>query len=111
VQSYPDDPLQRAGPFSLLEASASGLPVVAGRSGGIPDAVRDGETGVLVDSENHRAVAAAIAALLADPARASRLGEAGRRAVVEHYNWDRVVRDFMAIAAEFTAREEAPPRR
>jgi phosphatidylinositol alpha-1,6-mannosyltransferase len=95
--------------ISLLEASSSGLPVVAGRSGGIPDAVREGETGVLVDSENHRAVAAAIAALLADPARAARLGEAGRRAVVEHYNWDRVVKDFLAVAAEFTA--PARPRR
>ena len=58
--------------------------------------MRDGETGLLVDSENHRAVAAAITALLADPARAARLGEQGRRAVVEHYNWDRVVADFMA---------------
>ena len=97
--------------ISLLEASASGLAVVAGRSGGIPDAVRDGETGVLVDSENHRAVATAITALLADPTRRVRLGEQGRRAVVEHYNWDRVVADFMAIAAEFTAPGAAPARR
>jgi len=97
--------------ISLLEASASGLAVVAGRSGGIPDAVRDGETGVLVDSENHRAVATAITVLLADPARRVSLGEQGRRAVVEHYNWDRVVADFMAIAAEFTAPGAAPARR
>jgi glycosyltransferase involved in cell wall biosynthesis len=44
---------------------------------------QDGETGVLVDSENPRAVAAGISALLADPARRTRLGEQGRRAVVE----------------------------
>jgi phosphatidylinositol alpha-1,6-mannosyltransferase len=97
--------------ISLLEASASGLAVVAGRSGGIPDAVQDGETGVLVDSENPRAVAAGISALLADPARRTRLGEQGRRAVVERYNWDRVVADFMAIAGEFTAPGAAPARR
>ena len=97
--------------IALLEASASGLAVVAGRSGGIPDAVRDGETGVLVDSENHRAVATAINALLADPARTARLGEQGRRAVVEHYNWDRVVADIDAIAAEFTGPGAAPAGR
>jgi phosphatidylinositol alpha-1,6-mannosyltransferase len=89
--------------ISLLEASASGLAVVAGRSGGIPDAVRDGETGVLVDSQDPRAVATAITALLADPARTARLGEQGRRAVVEHFNWDRVVGDIDAIEAELTS--------
>jgi phosphatidylinositol alpha-1,6-mannosyltransferase len=87
--------------ISLLEASASGLAVIAGRSGGIPDAVRDGETGVLVDSENPRAVGAAIGSLLVDPARAAQLGEQGRKAVLEHYNWDRVVSDFQRIASEF----------
>jgi len=97
--------------IALLEASASGLAVVAGRSGGIPDAVRDGETGVLVDAENHRAVAAAIRALLADPEGAARLGAQGRRAVMEYYNWDRVVADFAAIARELSASSpEAPPR-
>jgi phosphatidylinositol alpha-1,6-mannosyltransferase len=88
--------------ISLLEASSSGLAVIAGRSGGIPDAVRDGETGVLVDSENPRAVGAAISSLLADPARAARLGEQGRKAVVEHFNWNRVVSDFQKIASEFS---------
>lgn len=97
--------------ISLLEASASGLAVVAGKSGGIPDAVRDGETGVLVDAENHRAVAAAIGALLADPERAARFGAAGRRAVVDYYNWNRVVTDFAAIAAEFTVSRPEAPRR
>ena len=88
--------------ISLLEASSSGLAVVAGRSGGIPDAVRDGETGVLVDSENPRAVGAAISALLADPPRRARLGAQGRAAVVEHFNWNRVVADFQRIASEFS---------
>jgi len=97
--------------IALLEASASGLAVVAGRSGGIPDAVRDGETGVLVDAENHRAVAASISALLADPARAARLGAQGRKKVVEYYNWDRVVADLSAIASELGAPTPEPPAR
>jgi phosphatidylinositol alpha-1,6-mannosyltransferase len=83
----------------FVEASASGLPVVGGASGGVPDAVRDGETGFLVPPNDSVAVAAAVSRLLADPTLARRLGTAGRRAVVTHYNWDRVVRDLRAIAA------------
>ncbi len=97
--------------IALLEASASGLPVVAGRSGGMPEAVTDGETGVLVDSEDPGAVAAAVGGLLADPERARRLGSAGRRAVERYYTWDRVVRDLQAIADEISALRRALPRR
>ena len=89
--------------ISLVEASACGLPVVAGNSGGIPDAVRDGETGFLVPPEDPAALAAAISRLLADAGLASRIGAAGRRAVETYYNWDRVVRDLRAIEAEVTA--------
>ena len=92
--------------ISLLEASASGKPVVAGRSGGMPDAVRDGETGTLVDSEDPAAVARAIGGYLDDPARAVAVGAAGRRAVESFYNWARVVEDLRAISAEASA---APP--
>ena len=86
--------------ISLVEASACGLPVVAGNSGGIPDAVRDGETGFLVPPEDPAAFADAICRVLADGALARRLGENGRRAVETHFNWDRVVRDLRAIEAE-----------
>jgi len=87
--------------ISLVEASACGLAVVGGRSGGVPDAVRDGETGILVDPDDPAAVAAGINALLADPARRDRLGAAGRKAVEEFYNWDRVVRDLMEIDSRY----------
>ena len=80
--------------ISLAEASACGVPVIAGRSGGIPAAVRDGETGLLVDAERAEAVAEALAGLLDDAALRARLGAAGRRAVESHYNWDRVTRDL-----------------
>lgn len=93
--------------ISLVEASASGLAVVGGRSGGVPDAVRDGETGVLVDPDDPQALAAGISTLLADDERRRRMGAAGRRAVETYYNWDRVARDLMAIDREFAL---SPPR-
>jgi phosphatidyl-myo-inositol dimannoside synthase len=85
--------------ISFVEASASGLPVVGGNSGGVPDAVRDGETGFLVPPEDPAALAAAVNRLLGDADLARRIGAAGRRAAETHYNWDRVVRDLRAIEA------------
>jgi phosphatidylinositol alpha-1,6-mannosyltransferase len=87
--------------ISLVEASACGLPVVAGRSGGIPDAVREGETGFLIPPEDPAAIAEVVTRLLGDTELAGRVGMAGRRAVETYYNWDRVVRDLRAIEAEF----------
>src|SRR5881398_1281974 len=89
--------------ISLVEASACGLPVVAGNSGGVPDAVREGETGFLVPAEDPAAFADAICRLLADAELARRVGAAGRRAVETYYNWDRVVGDLRAIEAEVVA--------
>lgn len=86
--------------IALLEAQAAGLPVVAGRSGGIPDAVQNGVTGVLTDPEDPADVAAALAGLLDDPARAQQLGAAGRAAVERFFNWSRVVADLRAVSAE-----------
>jgi phosphatidylinositol alpha-1,6-mannosyltransferase len=87
--------------ISLVEASACGLPVVAGRSGGIPEAVRDQETGLLVDAERPESVRDALARLLNDAELRGRLGTAGRRAVEEYYNWDRVTADLRRIGHEF----------
>lgn len=65
-------------PFSVLEAMAAGLPVVASRVGGLPEVVVEGETGVLVTPDAPGELAAAIAQLLDDPALRGRLGSAGR---------------------------------
>jgi len=75
-----------------LEASATGLPVVAGRSGGAPDAVREGETGHVVDGRSLRQVTDAVAGLLHDPVRARELGAAGRRWVERDWRWDVLAR-------------------
>jgi phosphatidyl-myo-inositol dimannoside synthase len=97
--------------ISLVEASACGLPVVAGRTGGIPDAVREGATGLLVNPERLDEVCDAIRSLLDNPERARRMGQAGRRAVETYYNWDRVAADLVRIGHELGRplnREVAP---
>lgn len=92
--------------IALIEASACGVPVVGGASGGIPDAVRDGETGILIPPEDDEALASAVASLLDDRELAGRFGAAGRAAVERYFNWDRVVRQLREMAAE-----TAPPGR
>jgi phosphatidyl-myo-inositol dimannoside synthase len=87
--------------ISLIEASACGVPVVGGLSGGIPDAVRDGETGLLVDSNRAEPATQAVRLLLQDPALGRRLGSNGRIVVEQHYNWDRVAADFHRVGSEF----------
>jgi phosphatidylinositol alpha-1,6-mannosyltransferase len=88
--------------ISLVEASACGLAVVGGRSAGVPDAVHEGVTGLLVDPQDPQAVAAAVSELLDDPSRRAALGAAGRALVEREYNWDRVARDVRAIEVEAT---------
>jgi glycosyltransferase involved in cell wall biosynthesis len=72
--------------MALLEAQAAGLPVVAGRTGGVPDIVEDGATGLLVPIGDAAAFAASVAALLDDPARRRAMGEAARRCVAERHS-------------------------
>ena len=90
--------------ISLSEASACGLPVIGSRSGGIPDAVRDGETGLLVDATSVEAVAGGVRRLLRDRELSHRLGAAGREAVESYFNWDRVTQDVFRIAEEYALR-------
>ncbi|MCM1947850.1 MULTISPECIES: glycosyltransferase family 4 protein [Streptomyces] len=71
-----------------LEASATGLPVVAGDSGGAPDAVLDGETGWVVRGESAEDTADRVTTLLLDPELRARMGERGRAWVEEKWRWD-----------------------
>jgi phosphatidyl-myo-inositol dimannoside synthase len=80
-----------------LEASATGLPVVAGDSGGAPDAVLEGETGHVVDGRSAAQVAAGVLDLLRDPARAQAMGAAGRAWVTSHWTWPRTTATLTAL--------------
>ena len=73
--------------IALLEASASGLPVVAGRSGGAPETVQEGRTGHVVYGRDLPALVEALVGLLADPARAAAMGAAGRAWMRAEWGW------------------------
>lgn len=88
-------------PIALIEASACGLAIVGGRTGGVPEVVSEGESGILVDSETPAAVADGVKQLLGDEQLRRRLGDGGRRRVERYYNWTRVTRDLIQIDAEF----------
>jgi phosphatidylinositol alpha-1,6-mannosyltransferase len=72
-----------------LEASATGLPVVSGDSGGAPDAVREAETGFIVGGRDQDALVDRVSQLLTDPELADSLGRAGRRWVETDWGWER----------------------
>lgn len=74
---------------AALEASACGRPVIASRVGGVPEVVRDGETGLLVPPNNIDALADAILKLSSDPTLSRQMGEAGRKLVESEYSWDK----------------------
>jgi glycosyltransferase involved in cell wall biosynthesis len=80
-------------PVSAIEALASGTPVVANRVGGVPDVVRDGVDGYLVEPGDVDAAAERLALLAGDPALRTTLGEAGRARVLERYSVARLVDD------------------
>ena len=74
--------------ISYLEASACGLPVIAGASGGAPDAVDEGKSGVVVSGVDNEAIARAVIKFLNDPGSSKVMGGYGRRWVVENWRWE-----------------------
>ncbi|HXF98869.1 MAG TPA: glycosyltransferase family 4 protein [Gaiellaceae bacterium] len=85
--------LNEGTPVSAIEALASGTPVVANRVGGVPDVVRDGRDGFLVQPGDVEGAAERLAALARDPALRERLGQAGRARVLARYSVARLVDD------------------
>jgi phosphatidyl-myo-inositol dimannoside synthase len=80
-----------------LEASATGLPVIGGDSGGAPDAILQGETGYVVPGHDTHAVAARIAELLSDPVKARAMGEKGLAWVDREWRWELAAARLAAI--------------
>ena len=78
--------------IAAVEAAAASKPVIGTKIPGLVDAVRDGETGILVPSGDVGAIADAIRRLLDDPGERARLGAAGR-IWAENFTWDRIARD------------------
>jgi phosphatidylinositol alpha-1,6-mannosyltransferase len=72
----------------FLEASATGVPVIAGSSGGAPETVQHNKTGLVVDGRSVQQVADAVSELLGDPDRAAAMGAAGREWVTTQWRWD-----------------------
>lgn len=87
-------------PNVVLEAMASGLPVVATRVGGVPELVQDGVTGLLVEPRQPAALAQAIVRLLDDRALAGKLAQQARTMVHERYSAERQTQQLLGVYAE-----------
>src|SRR5438270_13969950 len=96
-------------PVSVLEALAAGTPVVATRVGGVPDVVRDGEDGFLVEAGDVEMLADRLAELAADPELRARLGAAGRARVLPRYAVDRLVQDIDELYRSLLAAKGIAP--
>ncbi len=95
-------------PNAMLEAMAAGLPVAATRHGGIPEAIEDGESGLLVAENDSSALAAAFCRLLADDGLRRQLALGGRRAVEEKFDRSRQARDLEACYKDLMSRRRGP---
>lgn len=82
---------------TLLQASAAGVPIVASRVGGIPEAVRDGVNGILVEAGDASALAYAVADLLGNRDRARTMGHAGRALIRDEFSVDQMVEGNLAV--------------
>jgi glycosyltransferase involved in cell wall biosynthesis len=91
-------------PVAVVEACAFGQPVISTRVGGVGDLIANGRTGLLVDDDDAHGMAAAVRRLLADPALAFRLAQAGRSRA-EESSWDRVRPLWESCFAEVLSRD------
>ncbi|MGH7717711.1 MAG: glycosyltransferase family 4 protein [Gemmatimonadaceae bacterium] len=94
--------------LALLQAAQLGRPVIATRTGGLPEVVLDGETGLLVEPENPGAIARAIEALLRDPERTIAMGQAARRRALTEFGWERHVDAYDELLHTLTNGHRSP---
>jgi len=91
-------------PMSVMEAMAAGLPVVSTAVGGVPELVREGETGLLVPSEDAGALAQALQALVDDPVRRQAMGATARQHAVAHFDIRHTVRMYEELYERLLAK-------
>jgi glycosyltransferase involved in cell wall biosynthesis len=96
--------LHEALPRVLIEALAAGVPVVAAAVGGVPEVIEEGRTGLLVPPRDATALGVAAARLAADPDLRRRLGENGRRAARQRFNFDTMLRRTLGVYEELIPR-------
>lgn len=94
-------------PLAILEAMHAGLPVVATDVGSVAEAVRDGETGVVVGTGDQRALTAALARLAGDPQERRRLGDAGRALAASTFTAAAMARQYEALYRRLSARSSS----
>jgi glycosyltransferase involved in cell wall biosynthesis len=94
--------------LSVLEAMASGTPVVASRTGGLPELVRDGETGFLVTPGDVPELRDRLDRVLGDPALARRMGSAARELVLDRFTWPATTQRCLSAYAELGTRVSRP---
>jgi glycosyltransferase involved in cell wall biosynthesis len=87
-------------PNAVLEAMASGLPVIASQIAGSEELVLPDETGLLVPADDVDALRSALQSLLPQPSRRKRMGAAGRQRVEQHFTWTQVARQYLAMLQE-----------
>src|SRR5690606_3435328 len=92
---------------SAIEASATGLPVVASNVHGIPDAVLDGRTGILVPPRDVNALASVLSRLVEDPVERAAMGQAGRAFVAANYSWDKNAEQMERLYAGLVSHERS----
>ena len=88
-------------PLTLLEAQLMEKPVVATNVGGIPELMKDGETGFLVEQGNHEQLIDKFSLLLEDKELAKKMGEQGRKFIEETFNWELVTKKFIKMAESY----------
>lgn len=94
----------------FLQGASVGRPVIAGNSGGAPEAVKHGETGLVVDPTRPEPLADAITSLLLDPARADAMGKAGAEWVHREWTWEKMAGRLQSLLERVVANRRAAPR-